>query len=236
QFTTSWHADTFRSWQLRTNPLFDLRTRSTAICQTEDWRGNGCGSPRRQCRFFHARCQRGNSGSGFYWRYCCNRRRFQRRFDRFWFFNRFWNRLIPGRKLFTFTGSLLFHFFKIVKRRTRGFCLFYNGFRLHNRLLFNGLRLLVQRLLSGWLLISLLSLVCRLWSKSGLLLFGLPGVTCHRLFWRRGVIRLLNRLFRRRSVVRLLRRLFSCRCIIRLLRLYWLLQRLIILHCRLRIL
>ena len=144
--------------------------------------------------------------------------------------------MIPGRKLFTFTGTLLFHFFKIVKRRTRGFCLFYNGFRLHNRLLFNGLRLLVQRLLSGWLLISLLSLVCRLWSKSGLLLFGLPGVTCHRLFWRRGVIRLLRRLFRRRSVVRLLRRLFSCRCIIRLLWLYWLLQRLIILHCRLRIL
>lgn len=32
--------------------LFDLRTRSSAICQTEDWRGNGCGSPRRQCRFF----------------------------------------------------------------------------------------------------------------------------------------------------------------------------------------
>lgn len=134
---------------------------------------------------FHTRCQRRNSGSGFYWRYCCNRRCFQRRFDRFRFFNRFWNRLIPGRKLFTFTGSLLFHFFKIVKRRTRGFCLFYNGFRLHNRLLFNGLRLLVQRLLSSWLLISLLRLVCRLWSKSGLLLFGLPGVTCHRLFWRR---------------------------------------------------
>ncbi|MGQ7114504.1 hypothetical protein ACUOFC_52610, partial [Escherichia sp. TWPC-MK] len=28
QFATSWHADTFRSWQLRANPLFDLRTRS----------------------------------------------------------------------------------------------------------------------------------------------------------------------------------------------------------------
>ena len=144
--------------------------------------------------------------------------------------------MIPGCKLFTFTGSLLFHFFKVVKRRTRGFCLFYNGFRLHNRLLFNRLRLLVQRLLSDWLLISLLSLVCRLWSKSGLLLFGLPGVTCHRLFWRRGVIRLLRRLFRRSCIIRLLNRLFRRRRIIRLLWLYRLLQRLIILHCRLRIL
>lgn len=77
--------------------------------------------------------------------------------------------------------------------------------------------------MSGWLLISLFSLVCRLWSKSGLLFFGLLGVICYWLFWCRGIIWLLCRLF-------------SCRCIIWLLRLYWLLQRFIILYCRLCIL
>ncbi len=79
-----------------TNPLFDLRTRSTAICQTEDCAATVAAAPVASVAFFTPDAT-GKQRQRLLLEVLLQQKVLSRRFDRFWFFNRFWNRLIPGR-------------------------------------------------------------------------------------------------------------------------------------------
>ncbi|MNS63670.1 hypothetical protein D3C72_967720 [compost metagenome] len=124
QLATGRNAHAIWTWQLRTDTLFNLRTRRAARSQTERCRRGSrlLNTSRNRC---HG-CGRVEIG-------CTKRRRRRRRRD-----NRLthWlrHRLIPGRKLLAFTGTLLFHFFKIVHRWTGRFYLFDFNLRLDDGL------------------------------------------------------------------------------------------------------
>ena len=116
QLAAGWHTHAVRTRQLRTNPLFYLRTWCSTCRQAKDRRRSRSGC----CGLFHTLC---------HW---CNRRRWSNRRcgDRRCIYNRLLhrlgNRLIPCCQLLALTGTALFNLFEIVHWRTRRFDLFHH--------------------------------------------------------------------------------------------------------------
>ncbi len=75
QFTTSWHADAFRSWQRGPIPSLTCGRGPPLFARLKLARQRLRQPPSPVSLFSH-QIQRRNSGSGFYWRYCRNRRCF----------------------------------------------------------------------------------------------------------------------------------------------------------------
>ena len=207
KLAAGWHADAVRTRQLRTNPLFHLRTRCAPCCQAKDRCRRCCGRSSLLNAFRY----------GCYSRRRVDRRNRNRRRLRNRLLHRFRHRLIPGGQLFAFTRTTLFDFFEIVQRRTRRLHLFHD-FRLRFRLRcnvrlhrFNGFRHVLLIRLGHWLLI-LLRCILRLRRLIRLLpLFLLHGDVAFRFRRNNGLrrmntrrslpvnLRLLNNGFRRRD-------------------------------------
>ena len=195
---------------MRANPLFNLRAWRTTAYRAKR-RCSGC--RRRACGqrcIFDACRQRRNCGNGFNRRHrsCCRYRWFNR-LRRFRWLR---NRLIPCSQLLTLTRAFLFHFFKVVERRTGGFNFFCYRLRLHRRRRLNSGLLLIIRILNRFLRVSRLRLESRLVLINRLLRINrlrVPGLfrrrflhLRHRLFIRVFSVILRLRLGRRRLLPR----------------------------------